>query len=106
VYVKDAVRGYMTLAEQIDAPGVQGEAFNFGTDRPTSVLEVIDNIIKLSQHSELTPVILNEVKHEIQDQYLSSRKARQCLGWQPRYTLEEGLRETMAWYRTAVGKEK
>jgi CDP-glucose 4,6-dehydratase len=99
IYVRDAVRGYMMLAEQFDQADVRGEAFNFGFDRPTSVLEVINAIIALSDHSDLEPIILDEVKHEIQDQYLSSEKVGRVLGWEPQYSLESGLEETMAWYK-------
>jgi CDP-glucose 4,6-dehydratase len=41
---------------------------------------------------------LAEAPHEIQDQYLDSSKAKRVLGWAPRYSLREGLRETIAWY--------
>ncbi len=99
VYVKDAVNGYLTLAENIDKPGVVGEAFNFGMDRPISVLAMINSIIAISNYPDLEPIILDEVKHEIQDQYLSSAKIRKVLGWRPQYTLEAGLQETMDWYR-------
>lgn len=99
IYVKDAVFGYMTLAEQIERAGVRGQAFNFGMSRPISVLEMIKSIIELSDCPDLEPIILDEVKHEIQDQYLSSAKANRVLNWQPQFTLAEGLRETMAWYK-------
>ncbi len=49
--------------------------------------------------SHLEPVIRNEVSGEIFHQYLSAAKARNLLGWTPSYTLEEGLKETIAWYR-------
>jgi CDP-glucose 4,6-dehydratase len=47
---------------------------------------------------ELDPVILGEASYEIEAQYLDCTKARQALAWQPRYTLENGLRETIGWY--------
>lgn len=103
IFVKDAVYGYLTLAEQIHRPGITGEAFNFGISEPISVLEMINNIIELSGCSDLEPVILDEVKNEIQDQYLSSAKAQELLGWTPQYSLTEGLRETMAWYKDYLG---
>ena len=37
--------------------------------------------------------------HEIQAQYLDSSKAHRILGWVLRYTLEDGVRETLEWYR-------
>ncbi len=103
IYVRDAVYGYLTLAEQLSRADVQGEAFNFGMSHPISVLEMIASIIELSDCPRLKPIILDEVKHEIQDQYLSSEKAGQVLDWQPQFTLAEGLRETMGWYRQYLG---
>jgi len=99
LYVKDAVHAYLTLAEHLDEPGVRGEAFNFGMDAPKSVLEMIQAIIAVSDRPELEPVVLGEAPNEIQAQYLDSSKARRVLDWTPRYSLEEGLRETMEWYR-------
>ena len=99
LYVKDAVHAYLTLAEHLDKPEVRGEAFNFGMDAPKSVLEMIQAIIAVSDRPELEPVVLGEAPNEIQAQYLDSSKARRVLDWTPRYSLEEGLRETMEWYR-------
>lgn len=99
LYVQDAVRAYLTLAVNLERPEVRGEAFNFGTDDPKSVLEIVQTIIAVSDHPELEPIVLGEARNEIPAQYLDSSKARRVLGWQPRYTLEEGLREAMGWYR-------
>ena len=98
IYVQDAVRGYMMTAEQMDV--ARGQAFNFGVDRPRAVLEMIDEIVALSGNAELAPIILNEAKNEIQDQYLLSEKAARVLGWKPQYSLQEGLQVTMEWYKT------
>ncbi len=99
VYVEDAVRGYLTLAEKTGQLGLCGEAFNFGLGRPVSALEVVQTIIAVSDFPDLQPIILDEVEHEIRDEYLSPQKARGELGWQPRETLASGLTKTMAWYR-------
>lgn len=99
LYVKDAVSAYMILAERLDRSEVKGEPFNFGMDNPKSVLEIVQTIIAVSSHPELEPVVLNDAPGEIQAQYLDSSKARRVLGWMPRYSLEEGLRETLEWYQ-------
>ncbi|MBN1179666.1 MAG: GDP-mannose 4,6-dehydratase [Anaerolineae bacterium] len=98
LYVQDAVRAYMTLAVHLDRPELRGQPFNFGSRRPMTVLEIVRAIIAASPHPELEPLVLGEAAHEIQDQYLDSTKARRELGWQPAYSMEEGLRETIAWY--------
>lgn len=97
LYIPDAVRGYMLAAEQM--PAVAGQAFNFGINNPLSVREIVELIIRLSPHPHLQPVIRNEARNEIQDQYLDSTKARQMLGWETAYTIEAGIAETIAWYQ-------
>jgi len=98
LYIPDAVRGYLLTAQCMAKEGVAGEGFNFGLNRPISVLEIVNTIIALSDHPDLKPIILDEVRNEIKDQYLSSDKAGAVLGWEPNYSLKEGLRETMTWY--------
>ncbi|MBI3762198.1 MAG: GDP-mannose 4,6-dehydratase [Chloroflexi bacterium] len=99
IYVKDIVHAYLTLAEAMDGGKHKGEAFNFGLDAPKTVLELVQAIIAQSGRADLEPAILGEAPNEIQDQYLSSEKAHRVLGWYPKHSLEEGLRETIGWYR-------
>jgi CDP-glucose 4,6-dehydratase len=53
--------------------------------------------------SSLEPKILNETTNEIRHQYLSAEKARNYLGWQPRFSLDEGLVKTINWYQEFLG---
>ncbi len=53
--------------------------------------------------SDLEPDIRNEASNEIRHQYLSAAKARRVLGWQPLFTLDEGLGRTVEWYRDFLG---
>ena len=99
MFVDDAVQGYLLLAERVTEPGICGEPFNFGLGRPFTALEVVETIIRVSDHPDLEPIILNEVKNEIRDEYLSPAKAREVLGWEAQHTLPQGLSKTMAWYR-------
>lgn len=97
-YVRDAVKAYMDLAEQMPADPFVGKAFNFGTETPVNVLELVQAILELMDRPDLQPVVLNQATHEIPRQYLDCTRARELLGWRQRYTLEDGLRETIAWY--------
>ena len=81
---------------------LSGQAFNFGNETPLSVMEVVHLILSLMGKTALIPRILNEASHEIPKQYLNCAKARQLLDWRPRYTMEDGLRETIAWYAEHV----
>jgi CDP-glucose 4,6-dehydratase len=71
-------------------------------DAPITVLEMVNKIVGLSDHPDLQPIIQSIAANEIQNQYLSSEKAHRVLGWKPKYTLEDGLRETIAWYRDVL----
>jgi CDP-glucose 4,6-dehydratase len=97
-YIKDGVQSYLHLAEMMDDKRLHGEAFNFSTECPVSVLEIVNKILA-AMGSKLEPKILNEAPNEIRDQYLSAEKARKMLGWKSRYALDEGIGETIAWYR-------
>jgi len=97
-FVRDAVHAYLELAEKLPGDGITGEAFNFGTERPLSVLEVVQMILELMGKSSLEPEILSQATHEIAEQYLDCSKARRLLGWSPRFTMEEALEETISWY--------
>ena len=104
-YVRDAVSAYMQLAERLAGdPGLAGHAFNFGTETPLSVVELVELILTVMDRQDLDPVILNEANHEIPRQYLDCTKARQMLGWSPAYTLDDALRETILWYRDRIGE--
>ena len=105
LFVRDAVRAYLALAEQLEKTEVRGELFNFGTDDPQSVLEVVQSIVALSDHPELEPVVLNDAPNEIQAQYLDSSKAKRMLGWSPAFSFKGGLRETIAWYREFLAEQ-
>jgi CDP-glucose 4,6-dehydratase len=96
-YVRDAVGAYLRLAEKL-TDGFAGEAFNFGNETPVSVLELVRQILWMMGQSSLEPVILNEANNEIARQYLDCSKAKKLLDWTPEFGLEEGLRETIAWY--------
>ena len=104
IYVQDVVDAYLALAVHVHDPGVPGEAFNFSPETRVTVLEITRTIQRLIGRPDLEPVILNEAKAEIRDQYLDAAKARRVLGWTPRYDLERGLRETIAWYRALLGE--
>ena len=97
-YIKDGVKSYMLLAEKMENKNIHGEAFNFSTEHPISVLEIVNKIIALME-SNLEPKILNSASNEIKDQYLSAQKAKALLNWLPSYTLDEGLKETVQWYQ-------
>ena len=103
MYIKDAVDAYLAVAENLDRKDVLGQAFNFGTGKPISVLKLYDKIIALIG-KDVKPKILGQAKNEIDRQYLDSQKALRVLNWKPKYSLDNGLKETIEWYKGYFSK--
>ena len=108
LYVLDAINAYLTLAENMDKEEVRGQAFNFGTENPVAVLDLVNTIIRISGRTSLKAIIAGKGKTrgEIQEQYLSIEKARRILRWKPEYSLEKGLAETIRWYEDFLAELK
>jgi CDP-glucose 4,6-dehydratase len=104
IFVEDVADGYLRLAEKLDDKAVVGQAFNFSNEKPVSVMEIVRTIQELLGRTDLTPIIQNTAKAEIQEQYLDATKAKTLLGWHPQTTLSEGLRKTIAWYTDFVAR--
>jgi CDP-glucose 4,6-dehydratase len=100
LYVEDAARAYVAIADALDRPEVRGEAFNAGSGRPHPVGEVVKLIARLAS-TGVEPDIrgTGSPAGEIDRQYVDSAKIREVVGWEPRVDLEEGLRLTIEWYR-------
>ncbi len=105
-YVEDGAAAYLLLAEKLaQRPELRGQAFNFSNENQVEVIDLVEMILEL-MGSDLKPVVLNEAANEIRSQYLSAAKARRELDWRPLYSLEEGLKLTIEWYRDYFGKQR
>jgi len=100
LYVEDAVAAYLAISDLLDEGHAGGEAFNAGSGRPRSVLEVVELVCRLAG-TGMAPDVRGSgtPPGEISRQWVDSGKLRAASGWVPRFDLEEGLRRTLAWYR-------
>jgi nucleoside-diphosphate-sugar epimerase len=101
LHVRDMARAYLRAAERIEEDGVRGEAFNFGSGSPLTLLEAVRSAARAWNDAtgagvEEEPLVTGPRVDSVK--YLSIEKARARLGWEPEETLAEGLRETAAWY--------
>ncbi len=102
-YAEDGATVNMVLAEALARQSdLRGAAFNFSNEIQVTVLELVERLLAL-MNSDLKPDVRNEATNEIRHQYLSADKARRILNWQPLFTLDEGLRRTIAWYKAFLG---
>ena len=101
IFTDDIVAGYLLLAANIDA--ARGEAFNFGSGEPVSMLDLVNSIVRsMGKVAELAPEIMlkTKIENEIDAQFLASTKVEERFGWKPKIDLDEGLRRTIDWYRS------
>jgi CDP-glucose 4,6-dehydratase len=106
LYVLDGALAYLQLTEAMAKDeAVIGEAFNFSTERPLNVLDLVA-LLQDAAGTSLEPDIRATATHEIDAQFLSAAKARRVLGWSPRFTMEAAMAETVRWYRDHLGAEQ
>ncbi|HSU96445.1 MAG TPA: GDP-mannose 4,6-dehydratase, partial [Gemmatimonadaceae bacterium] len=98
LYVEDAAATYTLLAEHLASnSALRGEAFNFSNELRMSVSDMVQQILELMGKGTLFDMRC-DAANEIQHQYLSAERAQRVLGWAPMFSLEEGLKRTIAWY--------
>jgi NAD dependent epimerase/dehydratase len=96
-YVVDTVEGFIKAAE---APNAIGQVINLGTGREVSIGKLAETI--LSMMGKRLPVLsenqrLRPKGSEVDRLCADNTKAKEILGWEPKYTLEDGLRHTIEW---------
>jgi len=99
-YVADTVEGFISISEREEAIG---QLVNVGSGREISIGSLANLILELTGRKD-TPITCRDVRlrptpSEVGRLWADNRKARETLGWCPRYTLEEGLVETIEWVR-------
>jgi UDP-glucose 4-epimerase len=78
-----------------------GQVFNIGTGKPASVIRIAEILRELTGYSgefDYAP----ERPGEVQNIFLDWSRASRELGWKPRMELEQGLRETVEYFRERV----
>jgi dTDP-glucose 4,6-dehydratase len=95
--VSDTVAGFLRVGE---TPGIEGETFNLGSGSEIRVGDLAEEIIALVGRP--VEIVIDEArlrpeKSEVQRLLSDNRRAGERLGWQPRVSLRQGLKETIAW---------
>ena len=96
-YIEDAVRAYdlvLNHNEPINEP------INFGTGKEVSIIDLANKIIDLcGKKGDIEPVHVEPRIGEVKRLIADATKAKDLLGWTPKYNLEEGLKEFVQWYK-------
>lgn len=98
LYVKDAVDAYDQLISRDD---LNGEIFNIGTGKQTSVLEIA-HLIKSLTKSDSKVIYVEPRKGDLVALQADISKIKNKLGWKPEHSLQEGLSKTIKWYKEFI----
>jgi nucleoside-diphosphate-sugar epimerase len=96
-YVKDTVAGFLLVAE---SSRTIGEEMNIGSDGEISVGDLAQKIISIIGREVKVVTDSQRIrppKSEVERLWADNRKARELIGWSPQTSLDEGLRQTVAW---------
>lgn len=101
-HVLDSLFGYITLASKlITEPHLNGESFNFGPEAGSkkTVLELVSELQKTWPKAKykIDSATIG-AKKESQVLFLNFDKARNKLGWQPRWNFQKTVERTASWY--------
>ena len=101
IYISDVVEAYLHAASLCEkTTGGDKNPYNIGTGKSTSVLELAETINGLMEnHAGLA--ICPERPGDIRFSVGSVDAFRTAAGWEPRVSLREGLRQTIAWARAS-----
>jgi dTDP-glucose 4,6-dehydratase len=95
LYVEDFARAIHTVLET----GEPGRAYNVGGPDECENIEVVKRILSLTGQDESLIEYVTDRKGHDRRYSLSSQKIREELGWQAQTHFEQGLAQTVQWYR-------
>ena len=95
VFVDDVVDSAL---EVLNCPDCNNAIYNVGTGIETSINKLYQLISK-KIGKETMPIFEPSKQGDLKRSCLDCSKIKKELGWQPKYNLEQGLKETIDWFR-------
>jgi GDP-L-fucose synthase len=97
LYVDDAANGIIEAVLKIDSP----IPINLGSGSEIRIKDLIDKIVKYCEYDG--EVRWNSSKPDGQPRrLLDISKAKELLGWEPKQNFDDGLRQTVEWYKNNI----
>lgn len=98
LYVEDLCER-IDLAIQVNLEKVKGEVINLGSGFDLDILSVAKMVLKIMKRPESLITFVGDRPGQVQHHISSTKKAERLLGIKPGRSFEEGLEETIKWYK-------
>lgn len=85
--------------------GKLGEIYNVGSNNEKANIDIVKTILKSLNKSEDLITYVNDRKGHDLRYAIDSSKLKNELNWKPKYTFEEGIKETIAWFENYYNKK-
>lgn len=98
LYVKDLVSCMLMTAQTDDA---YGKVFNVGTGVPVSFIDLAKRIVKIAGTGKVAYTEFTQERKEVEpgDYYADISRIRKIVGWFPKVSLDQGIKQTIDFYR-------
>ncbi len=95
IYISDLISALINASQTRS----HGQVLNVGSGRPIKMAELAIKVQKMLHRSNLVSIgALDYRLGEIMDYYVDNSRAQQVLNWEPKVSLEEGLKRTIDFY--------
>lgn len=104
VHVRDVARAFRLALEQKSAAG---HVINIGSGNAYAIADIANMLARAMGVPELQPEIMNKARSgDIRNCFADISKARELLGFEPQYRLEDSLDELAEWVREAQAVDR
>jgi UDP-glucuronate decarboxylase len=97
VYIDDNIEAAIRV---LSADNVAGEVINIGTGRPSTILDLAEDVIKLAEdETGMKPKFIGDIRNDIKHRFPDVSKMQRLLNFRPTHRLMDGLKKTFEWYK-------
>jgi UDP-glucose 4-epimerase len=103
MYIKDAINAYKLILEMHE--NLLGKTINFGTGKEVSILKLAETIRRFVGSRSAAPIHAAPRTGEVKRLCADISLAKKELGFAPKYTIDQGLKEFVQWYKQGKYEE-